>query len=866
MARQWLHINNFSGGMNNVSDPRDLDESEFMSTKDWISDRGGVIRTVGAWGNHDKIGANELSTDTSSFTEGQGFFTFNTDYRIDTDAASPRKYFVVEDDNSGNGKKISFTGVPYGSDTEDSKYNIQIFSENASPMFYYVNSALRIYDNSLNATKTYWMGYIKNLIFPALSGIETSWISAVNGTPTGWYISQQECFPPKATLTNGDHISTLTNSTANTSTDSLINGDDDGSAADEEVENKVVDCVDNTNAKSNPTSSPVGLYYTITAGGPNSTDFPAENVGWKVGTYYNFFATYVYDDNQESLPTYLGQRRLSDDTSNGSDMAVTFYPFCAEMWTRLNPATGNTDSMALNEALDGSETAVDITNGSGLDTGDYIKSGTEVMYVESFGSNTAQVKRGVLGTSAASHSDAAALYRLQINLRVTSIRIYVTTDALPSKYNFVGESRLDVGGAAGPAGTTVKCSAIVSNEYPEGEDYFITSQGIELGDFNTTTFTFSKCNSIYQLYKTSTTLGSETYIGNIKDDNGVLHRDRMIRSLPNKPDIFPETNIVEATTNDGDEVTILANFNDMILMFKETNLYVINANVTGTTGEFLEDSYVGLGVSVPASIFVTTYGVAWANNSGCYLWDGSLTELTESIRVEGDSGYYTASSNVNYTYQAPYWQEFIDKGSEKPLVSYSVRDKVLIVTCSTGNSAHTIDGSSKPISGDQFLFDFNTQSWTFNQRSSTDYIKTNCVTDYRDSACIIRNYHLEQWDNDSEGNTTSSAYLVTKDFDFGNPYVKKIMHTLWITAKVSAAGATNDIKYINDGRGNGSLVNLGEFSQSNSSGTEYSVYKITPSEPIEFSTIRFAIGNTNASVMHINDMAIEYREKHKRTS
>ena len=92
------------------------------------------------------------------------------------------------------------------------------------------------------------------------------------------------------------------------------------------------------------------------------------------------------------------------------------------------------------------------------------------------------------------------------------------------------------------------------------------------------------------------------------------------------------------------------------------------------------------------------------------------------------------------------------------------------------------------------------------------------------------------------------------------------MHTLWITAKVSAAGATNDIKYINDGRGNGSLVNLGEFSQSNSSGTEYSVYKITPSEPIEFSTIRFAIGNTNASVMHINDMAIEYREKHKRTS
>ena len=94
MARQWLHINNFSGGMNNVSDPRDLDESEFMSTKDWISDRGGVIRTVGAWGNHDKIGANELSTDTSSFTEGQGFFTFRKIFHTIISKVSPLPVFI----------------------------------------------------------------------------------------------------------------------------------------------------------------------------------------------------------------------------------------------------------------------------------------------------------------------------------------------------------------------------------------------------------------------------------------------------------------------------------------------------------------------------------------------------------------------------------------------------------------------------------------------------------------------------------------------------------------------------------------------------------------------------------------------------
>ena len=179
MPRQWLHLNNFSGGMNNLTDPRDLSDGEFVSTKNLICDRGGVVRNIGAWNDHDKIGASAPATDSSSFTEGQGLFTFNTDYRIDTDAESARQYFVIEDDSSGDGKKISFVGVPYDSDSEDTKYNIQIFSENATPMFYYVNSALRIYDNSLNATKSYWMGYIKNLFFPSLSHIETSSIFPV---------------------------------------------------------------------------------------------------------------------------------------------------------------------------------------------------------------------------------------------------------------------------------------------------------------------------------------------------------------------------------------------------------------------------------------------------------------------------------------------------------------------------------------------------------------------------------------------------------------------------------------------------------------------------------------------------------------
>lgn len=64
----------------------------------------------------------------------------------------------------------------------------------------------------------------------------------------------------------------------------------------------------------------------------------------------------------------------------------------------------------LAEALDNSETGVDVDDGTVFKTGDIIQVDSELMYVASVSSNTLTVTRGFAGTTAASHDDDSAVY------------------------------------------------------------------------------------------------------------------------------------------------------------------------------------------------------------------------------------------------------------------------------------------------------------------------------------------------------------------------------------------------------------------------------------------------------------------------
>ena len=64
----------------------------------------------------------------------------------------------------------------------------------------------------------------------------------------------------------------------------------------------------------------------------------------------------------------------------------------------------------LNEALDDSETGIDVDDGTVFTAGDHIKVDNEVMQVTSVSSNTLTVVRDAMGTSAATHNDDTQVY------------------------------------------------------------------------------------------------------------------------------------------------------------------------------------------------------------------------------------------------------------------------------------------------------------------------------------------------------------------------------------------------------------------------------------------------------------------------
>ncbi len=73
-------------------------------------------------------------------------------------------------------------------------------------------------------------------------------------------------------------------------------------------------------------------------------------------------------------------------------------------WRRLLTATET-----VNEALDATETDVDVSNRTDIEAGHTILVGTEQMYVQSYSTNTLTVVRGANGTTAATHSTGAAI-------------------------------------------------------------------------------------------------------------------------------------------------------------------------------------------------------------------------------------------------------------------------------------------------------------------------------------------------------------------------------------------------------------------------------------------------------------------------
>ena len=277
-------------------------------------------------------------------------------------------------------------------------------------------------------------------------------------------------------------------------------------------------------------------------------------------------------------------------------------------------------------------------------------------------------------------------------------------------------------------------------------------------------------------YKTHTINNGVVYAGNVMQGD-VIYPDRILKSLPSRPDLFPSDNFIEAAVNDGDEIIVLESFNDRILQFKRGSLSIIN--VAGSI-EYLENTYQHLGVKSVMAVYKTDKGVIFANKSGIYIFigEGEPTKLTSKL---SDSD----------------WKAFVNGKPEKLALLYVPLKDQIMVGHTTTDDAYILDLRTQSISFGEDVFLFGNQTTNI----VTDTVNNQPVYLSKDGNNNLKFYTMYNSEDDTylasitHGTSTVSATgdiqsstgigVEFKHLDFGAPEVRKKIHSITITSKDS---------------------------------------------------------------------------------
>jgi hypothetical protein len=365
-------------------------------------------------------------------------------------------------------------------------------------------------------------------------------------------------------------------------------------------------------------------------------------------------------------------------------------------------------------------------------------------------------------------------------------------------------------------------------------------------------------------YKTAVIANRRAFVANVHsrnegDSDSKAYGDRIYFSLPNKFDTFTSDNWIDLGMNDGDEFVRLIAHNDMLFAFKKAKLYIINIKNPNDAGWILEETFDYMGVKNSGAVFKTELGVIWANENGLYIFSQSILPLTGNLL---DSTWASFANGNNL------------------IVGYDPKDKKIII-CKNDDTGN--------LNGDEmYIYDFRTKScmrgnWLLDATKprTSNFVMHNDELHFFKRLGTENTYRLCKL-NQSQETTAIKQSVITKDYDFGQPSLKKRIYGLHITYKFKNALETNRIGVRRelDGADVPNSTSL-SFAKSGvlSGSTGWKVAKLYPSSPIECESISFRIAtSTNAthpsnnddddlaSILEINDISVEFRPKRKRAT
>jgi len=750
--RRWK-IDRFEGGLNNVSDPRDVADNEVAYSSRFMVDKTGKLRTSAAGmtaTSSSPTGAEEV-TGAGQLAVWHSDYLFNAASTITTSGSSN----IAFGNSTGATAKVDIRG---GTGT----WNDDAVTVNGSAAvemnFYSADGVLRSGDATTSdchaSSRPQWTGYIQRDTFDNIDPGNGPTNADIDGDGT-WVTTTTTLSPPTI----------------------LLVGDTLGS------HNEIDNDLDREENYQN------GAGTRLNGNGFNllkSSEYKSQGT-WQSGDY-KIASSFIYDNNQESL--------LYVPTSN-------------------NVFTISNDNIAFN--------------------------GFVYVHGEDTGANA-------------------------YSPRITGGRIYYKSDSTGSAstpwkllmhINMVHDGVLTVS----PDTAFVTQEASDYSEWiftPAGGDEITEGGYIYYVHFGPLLDTYESLNGFSPGLKSiSFDANGQGWVDSVvanrrvflaapthtnMDGDAHKNHDRILYSEVGKFDTFPNINYLDIGIDDGESFTAVDSFADRILAFKQRTLYIINVASGSDTNWYLESQHSGYGVSGPPSTVRTPLGIAFVNTSGCFVFDGSkITDLTKKLTKLGTSA------------DLDDWVTFITNNgsSYTPSIGWSNKNQQLIVMSSV-----TAGGS---YSGNAFIYDFNTGSWTFHLDFFTD----------GDTYTNFINYGTGASEDMIVGQVTSSALdlkkyvpasgsvvaeLQTKDIDFGDPSLIKKIYNVYVTYRSDGA-ETTPFTYAVDGTNNFSGAGGGTFTGNLiDTSNVWDIATLTTTTPISCQSLQIKFATTGT--FEFNDMAI----------
>ena len=867
MPKQTYTLNNFSGGINNLKDPRDLQENELANGVDIMIDKQGAIRTRGGEADYNST----INDRAATVAPGYGLAVFESDFSLEISSyihsGTSDVDFQVSEQSGNNSIDFNVNNesnkFPAGSiisitNTELNNGFFRVYSSASNARDIFVSPRPVEEVNTSAVVKRHLLGETLVALADAANGQVDVWQRNVGAD--GWASNSGtgKVVPLNLRTTDLSGAAVTLGASEDSKisyyfVDNAIRACDtnfanssvirhygyverihfeNASSNDVLIQDTFHDFYNNLNSLSPPTVAAVdttagagssGLYPTAGSGFNLSFIEVADTESTWVADTYQIATSFVYDDNQESL-LYI-------------------------------PTSSNTFAVTAGYRLT-----------------------LRVRVIKSFDE---RISGGRIYCRPSGSDDEPWTLLLDISLRKgarASLDADYVQDAMDTDVGTGKTGWNPLSDGVGGGETELYTELVDSlkqnlDTYDSINGYSPTIDSISLGEIN-------------DGWKSAVVANRRTFVGNVRVTNretgqSTIYGDRIMYSMPNKFDTFPSTNFIDVVKGDAENYVKLEEYADRLLAFKQKSVQIINISSPSDTNWFLEENIKHNGVQHPAAVVRTDYGICWVNENGCYIYDGrKITNLIDNKIAD------TSGDNALFP---PSWSDFMYASNLLgfSIVGYEKRRKQLIVMKDCSGANHTggdyggVAANGTVSSGDAYIYDFKTRAWTFADNAFTDQKDyTNFITDWQGNLFFgydnSGTVEMRYWSDTSA--SQGKINITTRDIDFGDPSRLKKVYKVYATYR-SSAEQNLPLEFAVDGTGSfsdfstgtnvqpqGNTGGAGYLESTATAGTTWDVATFTADSIPSCQSIQFKFIPPSSGTFEINDISIEYRPIHKRVS